>query len=75
MFDRTKALIRQDKLDKIKTKHILIIGEGGVGRYALEALIRRGIHNITLVDYDNIDISNINRKIIAKESNLGKLKV
>ena len=75
MFDRTIALIGQDNLDKIKSKHILIIGVGGVGGYAIEALIRSGIHNITLVDYDNIDISNINRQIIAKESNVGKLKV
>lgn len=75
MFDRTIALIGQDNLDKIESKHILIIGVGGVGGYAIEALIRSGIHNITLVDYDNIDISNINRQIIAKESNVGKLKV
>ena len=68
MFDRTIALIRQDNLDKIESKHILIIGVGGVGGYAIEALIRSGIHNITLVDYDNIDISNINRQIIAKEN-------
>ena len=53
MFDRTIALIGQDNLDKIKSKHILIIGVGGVGGYAIEALIRSGIHNITLVDYDN----------------------
>ena len=75
MFDRTIALIGQDNLDKIESKHILIIGVGGVGGYAIEALIRSGIHNITLVDYDNIDIYNINRQIIAKESNVGKLKV
>ena len=75
MFDRTIALIGQDNLDKIESKNILIIGVGGVGGYAIEALIRSGIHNITLVDYDNIDISNINRQIIAKESNVGKLKV
>ena len=75
MFDRTIALIGQDNLDKIESKHILIIGVGGVGGYAIETLIRSGIHNITLVDYDNIDISNINRQIIAKESNVGKLKV
>ncbi|UKI26384.1 MAG: ThiF family adenylyltransferase [Bacilli bacterium] len=75
MFDRTIALIGEDNLNKIKSKHILIIGVGGVGGYAIEALIRSGIQYITLVDYDNIDISNINRQIIAKESNIGKLKV
>lgn len=75
MFDRTIALIGEDNLNKIKSKHILVIGVGGVGGYAIEALIRSGIQYITLVDYDNIDISNINRQIIAKESNIGKLKV
>lgn len=75
MFDRTIALIGKDNLDKIKNSSILIIGVGGVGGYAIEALIRSGIENITLVDYDKIDISNINRQIIAKESNIGKSKV
>lgn len=75
MFDRTIALIGKDNLDKIKNSNILIIGVGGVGGYAIEALIRSGIENITLVDYDKIDISNINRQIIAKESNIGKSKV
>ena len=75
MFDRTIALIGKDNLDKIKNSSILIIGVGGVGGYAIETLIRSGIENITLVDYDKIDISNINRQIIAKESNIGKSKV
>ena len=75
MFDRTIALIGKDNLDKIKNSSILIIGAGGVGGYAIETLIRSGIENITLVDYDKIDISNINRQIIAKESNIGKSKV
>lgn len=75
MFERTIALIGEINLNKIKDKHILVIGVGGVGGYAIEALVRSGIQNITLVDYDNIDITNINRQIIAKESNIGKLKV
>lgn len=75
MFDRTIALIGKDNIDKIKNSSILIIGVGGVGGYAIETLIRSGIENITLVDYDKIDISNINRQIIAKESNIGKSKV
>ena len=75
MFDRIVALIGEDSLNKIKEKHILVIGVGGVGGYAVESLVRSGIENITLVDYDTIDISNINRQIIAKENNVGKLKV
>lgn len=75
MFDRIVALIGEDNLNKIKEKHILVIGVGGVGGYVVESLVRSGIENITLVDYDTIDISNINRQIIAKENNVGKLKV
>ena len=75
MFDRTIALIGKDNLDKIKNSSILIIGVGGVGGYAIEALIRSGIENITLVDYDKIDISNINRQIIATKDNIGNYKV
>lgn len=75
MFDRIVALIGEDSLNKIKEKHILVIGVGGVGGYVVESLVRSGIENITLVDYDTIDISNINRQIIAKENNVGKLKV
>ena len=75
MFDRTIALIGEDALNKIKSKRILIIGVGGVGGSAIEALIRSGIHFITLVDYDKIEASNINRQIIATEDNIGVLKV
>lgn len=75
MFERTIALIGLDNLNKIQSKKVLIIGVGGVGGYAIETLIRSGITNITLIDYDTIDLSNINRQIIAKENNVGKLKV
>ena len=71
-FSRLAILMN---IDNLKNKSILIVGVGGVGGYAIESLIRSGIQNITLVDYDNIDITNINRQIIAKESNVGKLKV
>lgn len=74
MFERTIALIGKEALDKIKKKNILVIGAGGVGGYAIEALIRSGIEKITIVDYDTVDITNINRQIIAQESNIGVLK-
>ena len=59
MFEREINLIGEDNYLKLKNSNILVIGVGGVGGYAVEALIRSGIENITLVDYDNIDISNI----------------
>lgn len=75
MYERTIALIGEDNLNKIKSKNILVLGVGGVGGYAIETLIRSGIQNITIVDYDKIDYSNINRQIIAKSTNIGNYKV
>ncbi len=74
MFDRTIKLIGNDNYLKLKNSNILIIGLGGVGGYALEALIRSGIENITIVDYDKIDITNLNRQIISNSYNIGNLK-
>ena len=59
MFDRLELLIGKDNLNKIKTKNILVIGCGGVGGNCITSLIRSGIENITLIDFDKIDISNI----------------
>ena len=75
MFEREINLIGEDNYLKLKNSNILVIGVGGVGGYAVETLIRSGIENITLVDYDNIDISNINRQVIALSSNVGNSKV
>ena len=55
MYERTLALIGEDNLNKIKRKNILVLGTGGVGGYAIETLVRSGIQNITIVDYDKID--------------------
>lgn len=74
MFDRTINLIGEDNYHKLQKSNILILGIGGVGGYAIETLIRSGIENITLVDYDKIDISNINRQIIALYDNIGNNK-
>lgn len=74
MFDRLINLIGDDKINIIKTKKVLLIGLGGVGSYALEALVRNGFTNITIVDYDKIDISNLNRQLITNSSNIGHSK-
>lgn len=74
-FIRTINLIGEDNFNKLKNKHILIIGLGGVGGYSLEAIARSGVNNITIVDYDKIDVSNINRQIIANINNVGEYKV
>jgi tRNA A37 threonylcarbamoyladenosine dehydratase len=75
MFDRTISLVGEDNFNKIKEKTVLIVGLGGVGGYATEALVRSGIHNLILIDHDTIDISNLNRQIISTSKNVGNDKV
>lgn len=75
MFERTISLIGEENYSKLKNSNILVLGVGGVGGYAIETLIRSGIENITIVDYDKIDITNINRQIIANRTNIGNYKV
>ena len=72
-FEREELLIG-DKINILKNKTILVLGLGGVGGYVTESLARSGIGNLILVDYDKVDITNINRQIIATHSNIGKLK-
>ncbi|MBP3920245.1 MAG: tRNA threonylcarbamoyladenosine dehydratase [Bacilli bacterium] len=59
---------------EIAKQNILIIGLGGVGGYALEALVRSGINNITIVDSDKVEQSNLNRQLLALTSTIGKYK-
>ncbi len=75
MYNRIISLIGEEKYNKIKQSNILVLGVGGVGGYTIESLVRSGIENITIADYDKIDVSNINRQIIATNENIGKLKV
>lgn len=75
MFDRVEKLIGSNNLEKIKNTTIAVVGLGGVGGYALESLIRSGIEKIIIVDYDTVDITNLNRQIISTTNNLGKSKV
>lgn len=75
MFTRLISLIGNEQFNKIKNVKILLIGVGGVGSYALEALVRNGFHNITVIDYDKIAISNLNRQLITNQTNIGHSKV
>lgn len=75
MFDRLEIILGSDNLDKIKSKRVAVVGIGGVGGYAVESLVRSGIENIILIDYDIVDITNKNRQIIALDSTIGMKKV
>lgn len=72
-FQREELMIGE-KINLLKNKTILVLGLGGVGGYVTESLARCGIGNLILVDYDVVDITNINRQIIALHSNIGKKK-
>lgn len=73
-FQRTEKLIGKDKSDLLHEKHVAVFGLGGVGGYTVEALARAGVGHLTLVDADTINVTNINRQIIALESTLGQKK-
>lgn len=75
MFDRVISFVGEANFNKIKDTTVLIVGLGGVGGYALESLVRSGIGNVILIDYDKIDESNLNRQIITNRDNIGKYKV
>ena len=71
-LDRLNLLIDTNKL---QDKCVLIIGIGGVGGYALEAICRSGVNNIIIVDNDTIDVTNLNRQIITNLNNIGNKKI
>lgn len=72
---RTEMLIGDEALNKLKNARVALFGIGGVGGYALEALVRAGVGEIDVVDSDCVALSNINRQILATEETVGKLKV
>lgn len=71
---RSELLWGKDFQKTLSTKHVAIIGLGGVGSYACEALVRSGVGKVTLIDFDEVSVSNINRQIIAMQSTIGKKK-
>ena len=74
-FSRLEKVIGKDNLDILSKKSVLILGCGGVGGYVAEALARSNVGTLILVDFDDVDISNINRQIVALTSTIGKSKV
>ena len=73
-LSRLELIINKEKIEKIKNKNILLIGLGGVGGYTFETLVRSGVENITIVDGDTFEQSNLNRQILSLNSTLNKNK-
>ena len=74
IFKRTELLIGKEKMNVLQKTHILLFGLGGVGGQAFEALVRTGVGEISIVDFDNIDMTNCNRQILATQNTVGKYK-
>lgn len=74
-FIRTRRLLGDTAMDKLKNARVAVFGVGGVGGYVVEALVRSGIGEIDMFDNDTVAESNINRQIIATTETIGRLKV
>jgi len=74
-YDRTEILIGKENIDKLKDSHVAVFGIGGVGSYTVEALVRAGVGQITIIDADNVDVTNINRQLLATIDVVGQAKV
>ena len=73
-YDRTKKLFGEDVFEKFKDVKLILLGVGGVGSFALDALYNSGITNITIVDFDTYEESNMNRQM-GSHGNIGRIKV
>ncbi len=73
-FQRLELLIGKENIDKLKNSHVIIFGLGGVGGFTVEALVRAGVGEISIVDFDTVDITNLNRQIIATHESIGRKK-
>lgn len=72
---RIEYLVGKDAIKSLKKKHVLVCGVGGVGSFVCEALARSGVGHLTLIDYDVVDKSNLNRQLMSNKENIGAIKV
>jgi tRNA threonylcarbamoyladenosine dehydratase len=73
-LSRTELLLGEEKMARLKSKHVLVAGLGGVGAYAAELICRAGVGEMTIVDADVVEISNCNRQLLAMHNTLGRPK-
>lgn len=75
IFQRVTRLLGKDFLERLQQTRIILFGVGGVGSWCAESLIRTGIGHLTIVDNDSVNITNINRQLMATVSTVKKVKV
>ena len=73
-YDRTKLLLGEEAIDILSKKRVAVVGVGGVGSYACEALARSGVGSLLLIDIADVSPSNINRQVYALQSTIGREK-
>ena len=75
MFTRTIQLVGEEGFAALQRARVILFGVGGVGGWCAETLLRTGIRHLTLVDFDKVDTTNLNRQIVATAANIGQNKV
>ena len=75
IFQRTAMLLGEEGMKKLSDARVAVFGIGGVGGYVVEGLVRSGVGALDIVDKDTVDITNLNRQIIATRSSIGRYKV
>ncbi|MCQ2091931.1 MAG: tRNA threonylcarbamoyladenosine dehydratase [Fibrobacter sp.] len=75
IFNRTIRLVGNEAMDVISSKRVIIFGVGGVGSWCAESLVRSGIKHLTMVDSDLVNVTNVNRQLMATTKTVGQVKV
>lgn len=75
IFDRTERLLGEEMMEKLSRTKVIIFGVGGVGSWCAEGLIRSGIGHLTMVDMDTVNVTNVNRQLMATTRTVGRIKV
>lgn len=73
--ERTLMAVDRDRYEKIVNSHVVLVGVGGVGGAVFECLVRFGMKKITIIDFDTVDRTNLNRQIISTTATVGRVKV
>ena len=75
IFNRARLLVGDEGMERIASKRVLLLGVGGVGSWCAESLVRSGIVHLTLVDADCVNVTNVNRQLMATTRTVGQPKV
>ena len=75
IFQRAELLLGSDAMERLDQRRVIIFGVGGVGSWCAESLVRSGIRQLTIVDFDRVDVTNVNRQLMATTQTVGQVKV